>query len=252
MSTAPRIRLYMPHPLSQGEMVACDEKRSHYLCNVLRQKEGDTLALFNGKDGEWLASIDTAHKKHTQLKVVSRLREQQTSPDLWLVAAPLKQGRTDGVVEKATELGISRFLPVMTRFSSVDRCNIERLSAIAIEAAEQCERMDVPQIEAAVTLEKLLGSWPQERTLLYADETGGGNWPLTLPPSQPLAVLVGPEGGFAQQELALLRTLPFARAITLGPRILRADTAAIASITLIQSLTGDWAKKPDFRSQEHK
>ena len=248
--TSTLTRLFVDAPLTQGLVIACDEKRSHYLMHVLRLGEGAKLRLFNGREGEWLASIDQLHKKHTQLRVDSLLREQKNSPDLWLLPCPLKNARTDWVVEKATELGVSRICPVSTRHTVIDRCNQTRLQAIAAEAAEQSERMDVPQISEMMALEKVLGNWSHERTLLYADESGGGNWPLPLPAQKPYAVLVGPEGGFSPEEFALLKRLPFTQAITLGPRILRADTAAIAAITLVQSITGDWADKPAFRSKE--
>jgi 16S rRNA (uracil1498-N3)-methyltransferase len=216
----------------------------------MRLKAGDMITVFNGKDGEWQAIIEPAGKKSLTLQIQSQLRQQKYSPDVWLLCTPLKNSRTDGVVEKATELGVSRICPVTTRYTNIDKVNGERLHAIAIEAAEQSERLDIPAIEPLQTLEKMLGNWPAGRTLLYGDESGKGTHPSSITTTTAHAVLVGPEGGFAPEEFALLRTLPFARAITLGPRILRADTAAIAMLTLVQAATGDWDQKPAFRSEE--
>lgn len=245
----PRTRLYTESPLQAGATVLCDEKRSHYLLHVLRERHGAQVVLFNGQDGEWLATLEQAGKKSVSLRVEATLRPQRPSPDLWLLCAPLKNGRTDGVVEKATELGVSRICPVSTRFTAIDRVNTTRLRAIATEAAEQCERMDVPDVQELTALTKLLGAWPKERTLLYADESGGGAL-FSGNSSSPYAVLIGPEGGFSAEEFTLLRGLPFTQALTLGPRILRADTAAIASITLVQAAAGDWHHKPAFRNEE--
>lgn len=252
-SLLPRTRLYSDSPLAEGASVACDEKRAHYLQHVLRLKVGDGIVLFNGRDGEWLASIDAVTKKSVTLAVDKQLRPQQNAPDLWLLCTPLKNSRTDWVAEKATELGISHLCPVTTRFTAIDKTNEARLHAIAVEAAEQSERMDVPQVDALTTLEKRLGNWPAGRMLIYGDESGGGASiaSLSLMAGAPYAVLAGPEGGFSKDEFALLRSLKFTKAVTLGPRILRADTAAIALITLVQSFTGDWQVKPAFRNGEN-
>ncbi len=249
----PRTRLYSEQPLMGGASISLDEKRSHYLANVLRQKTGDKIAIFNGIDGEWLAEISSLSKKSVTLSVQKQLRAQKTSSDLWLVCAPLKSGKSEWVLEKATELGISAFVPVKTNFTIVDKTNAERLTVIAIEASEQCERLDVPIIKPIITLEKLLGSWPKDRLLIYGDESGASKSAKELLPEIPhtsYAVLIGPEGGFSTTELALLRELPYAVGMCLGPRVLRADTAAIAALTLMQAWLGDWNEKPAFRAAE--
>jgi 16S rRNA (uracil1498-N3)-methyltransferase len=243
------------HPeqaLAENGTVTLDDKRSHYLAKVLRCKEGDSVALFNGQHGEWLAVIDAIGKKEITLGIRKQLRPQISSPDLWLLCAPLKNSKTEWVVEKATELGVQRISCVTTQFTVVDRINETRLTAIGTEAAEQCERMDVPVIDSLVSLTKLLGSWPKERTLIYGDESGlaaQANEVLGTLPHGSYAVLIGPEGGFSATELDLLRSLPAARGMCMGPRILRADTAAIAALTLLQAWVGDWQNKPAFRGQ---
>jgi len=231
--------------------MTCGDKQANYLAQVLRLNPGDTIALFNGHDGEWQAEIVTSTRKAVTLTVQRQLRPQQHAPELWLLAAPLKNGRTEWVIEKATELGIARFCPVTTQFTVVDRVNETRLSAIATEASEQCERLDIPVINPLVSFEKLLADWPKERTLIYGDESGAGKNAKTLLPSLTqgkTAILIGPEGGFSPRELDLLRHLPYAHAMCMGPRVMRADTAAVAALTLWQAWCGDWDGKPAFRS----
>lgn len=250
----PVIRLYTDSPLSSGALIPCDEKQAHYLLQVMRLADGAALHLFNGRDGEWNSQLEIHGKKKAALAVRQQLRQHTASPDLWLACTPLKNSRTDKVLEKATELGVSRILPVTTRFTVVDKVNPERLHAIAVEAAEQSERLDVPVIASITSLEKLLGNWPKDRLLIYGDETGSGEPAFALLgalENAPLAVLVGPEGGFARAELELLRSLPFTRPISLGPRILRADTAAITLVALLQAVHGDWQQKPAFRNEEN-
>jgi 16S rRNA (uracil1498-N3)-methyltransferase len=247
----PRTRLFLPEPLGEGLRLQLDGKKSHYLAQVLRQKEGAVVAVFNGTDGEWRCTVESIAKKAVTLAVDSQLRPQKNSADIWLLAAPLKNGKTDWVVEKASELGVSRICPVITQFTVADRINEARLGAIAIEAAEQCERMDVAAIEPALPLLKRLESWPQGRHLMFGDESGAAkNAKDLLPtlPEGPLAVLIGPEGGFSPTELDLLRTLPYVSGMCMGPRVLRADTAALAALTLLQVWRGDWDGKPAFRS----
>jgi 16S rRNA (uracil1498-N3)-methyltransferase len=247
----PRTRLYTEHPLAAGACVTLDEKRAHYLCHVLRFKEGDIVTLFNGSDGEWQATIDSVAKKSAALVVQKQLRPQQSASDLWLLAAPLKNSKTEWVVEKATELGISRFCPISTQFTMVDRINETRLENITIESAEQCERMDVPVIEPLTSLIQLLGNWPAGRTLIYGDESGSSKNAKDLLPilkQDKMAVLIGPEGGFSATELELLRSLPYVTGMCMGPRIMRADTAAIALLTLVQAAGDDWNNKPAFRN----
>ncbi len=221
-------------------------EQSHYLVNVMRAQMGDAVALFNGRDGEWQSEIASQGKRAVGLRVTGRLREQVREPDLWLVFAPIKRGRIDFVAAKATELGVSRLIPVMTARTQMTRVNIDRLRANAVEAAEQCERLTVPEISDALSLTNLLASWPAERPLLVGDETGGGQpiaavaGELAASAKQPCAVLVGPEGGFAPDELDALGKLPFVIRIGLGPRVMRADTAAIAALSVVQAIAGDW------------
>lgn len=247
----PRTRLYINQPLAKGVDVVADEKQAHYLTNVMRLKPGDEICLFNGHDGEWLAKVVSVNKKSVAVSPEKKLKPQIQSPDLWLIAAPLRAGKTEYVMEKATELGISRLLPVSTQFTVAKSVNPNRLTAIAVEASEQCERMDIPVIEPLVPFTKLLGNWDKERKIIYGDESGAGKQPKEIFPhlaSGKYAALIGPEGGFSPTELDILKALPFTLGMCMGPRIMRADTAAIAAITLIQSWLGDWDSKPAFRA----
>lgn len=244
----PKIRLYVPQPFLAGSRLSLSENQSHYVANVMRCKEGDRLAVFNGQDGEWLAEIVVIAKKSVTLGLVEQRAAQKNSPDLWLAFAPIKN-KTDLVVEKAIELGVSAILPVFTRYAVVRSINADKLAAHAIEAAEQCERHDVPRIEEFKDLAALLAAWPQDRTLLYGDESGSGESfkQLTkiLPPGK-YAVLIGPEGGFAPEEHELLKSFPLVTPFSMGPRILRADTAAVAALACVQAWLGDWEEKPRF------
>jgi 16S rRNA (uracil1498-N3)-methyltransferase len=227
-------RLFVGQPLAAGLSVAVD---GTYLGAVLRLGPGDKVKLFDDMTGEWLAEIAEAGKKRVVLIVGERLREREAVPDLWLLFAPVKRGRIDWLVEKATELGIARLLPVLTRRTIVERLNLDRLRAHAIEAAEQCERTALPALEPPQKLDALLRGWPADRILYFADEGGGERFVPTLGPA---AILIGPEGGFTDEECAAVRALPQARAVSLGPRILRADTAALAAISLWMAAAGDW------------
>jgi 16S rRNA (uracil1498-N3)-methyltransferase len=229
-------RLFVDQPLSEGRSVAVE---GTYLGAVLRLGPGDTVKLFDDRTGEWLAEIAEAGKKRATLVVGARLRERETVPDLWLLFAPVKRGRIDWLVEKATELGAARLVPVLTRRTMVDRLNLDRLRAHAIEAAEQCERTALPELAEPAKLGALLGAWPAGRTLYFADEGGGEPF---APAQGPAAILIGPEGGFADEERAAIRALPEARPVSLGPRILRADTAALAAVSLWMAAAGDWSK----------
>lgn len=248
----PKIRLFVEAPLHKGSAVMLEDRQAHYLRDVMRLKQGDAVTLFNGQDGEWRASLSGIGKKNISLHVEDIIRPQQATPDLWLCFAPLKQGRVDYMVEKATELGVSLLQPVMTKHTVVTRVNEDRLRAHAVEAAEQSERLTVPVWREPVTLPKLLGSWPKDRALLYGDETGGGvvlrELLPTLSKGAMLAVLTGPEGGFAPDELSLLRGFAHAKGVGLGPRVLRADTAALAALACVQAWAGDWHEQPAFRS----
>jgi 16S rRNA (uracil1498-N3)-methyltransferase len=257
-------RLFVDAALGESVVVELDADRAHYLRNVLRLEAGEAVSLFNGRDGEWRATIEVAGKRHARLLVGKQVREQQAEPDLWLAFAPIKRARIDFIAEKATELGVSALLPVFTRYTAMTRVNVERLRANALEAAEQTERLSVPEVREPVTLEKLLQDWPRERRLLMADESGGGK-PIGIALGgidaaarrSPWAILVGPEGGFHRDELDLLRNLDFVTAVGLGPRILRADTAALAALSCWQALAGDWERPTprlasDYRSRDAK
>jgi 16S rRNA (uracil1498-N3)-methyltransferase len=249
-----KTRLYVDAPLAAGASVALAPEQAHQLRNVLRLGRGEAVALFNGRDGEWRAELVELTKKGGTAQATERLREQTAEPDIWLVFAPIKRGRVDWLVEKAVELGAARLLPVITAHTQVERVRLERLQAHAREAAEQCERLAMPPVAEPVTFEALLAGWPQDRLLLYGDETGGGA-PLTdvlaglgaADRAAPWAVLVGPEGGFAGRELDALRNLQFARGVGLGPRVLRADTAGLALLACWQAWLGDWHARPAFR-----
>jgi 16S rRNA (uracil1498-N3)-methyltransferase len=248
----PRTRLYIRQPLGQGVEVQLGEKQAHYLLQVLRRKPGDAVALFNGSDGEWQAALLPGSRKTAVLQVETRLRPQTRPADIWLLCAPLKGGKTEWVVEKATELGVARICPVRTQFTVADRLNESRLLAIAAEAAEQCERLELPVIDGLIPLATLLDDWQAGRRLIYGDESGaGGSNAQDLLPgfgTGSMAVLIGPEGGFSASELELLRSLPYVSGMCLGPRVLRADTAAIAALALVQAFCGDWEGKPAFRT----
>jgi 16S rRNA (uracil1498-N3)-methyltransferase len=227
-------RLFVDQALSQGLSVIVD---GTYLAAVLRLGPGDQVKLFDDRSGEWLAEIAEAGRKRVTLQVGEHLREREQVPDLWLLFAPIKRGRIDWLVEKATELGVARLAPVITRRTVVERVNLERLRAHAIEAAEQCGRTALPALAAPRKLEAVLRDWPADRLLFFADEAGGA--PLR-PASGPAAILIGPEGGFTEEERTAIRALPQARPVSLGPRILRADTAALAAISLWMAAAGDW------------
>ncbi len=241
-ATAPR--LFVDALLSQGGAVTLDGPQAHYLSGVMRLRVGDVVRLCDDRTGEWLARIDHVAKRSLTLSVESCLRQREAVPDLWLCAAPLKRGRIDWVAEKACELGVARLVPMLTRRTVVDRLNTDRLRAHMIEAAEQCERTAIPVLDAPVTLEALLRDWPAERQLIFADETGGTPM-MTAGLKAPAAIMIGPEGGFDPAERAAIRALPQACAVSLGPRILRADTAAAVAIGLWQAVAGDWGTRTD-------
>ncbi len=250
-------RLYLDEELAEGRTLGVDHARAHYLRSVLRLSRGAEVALFNGRDGEWLARLDGLGKGWASITVLHQMRAQDATPDLWLVFAPIKRARIDFLAEKATELGVARLQPVMTRHTAVGRVNTERLAANAREAAEQCGRLGVPEVRAPCELFALLAEWPAERRLLLCAEAGPAR-PIaevlaehageagTHPP--PFAVLTGPEGGFAQSELDGLLDLPFVTPVGLGPRILRADTAALAALACWQALLGDGRERPPARN----
>ena len=238
-----RTRLFVTASLESGAIVALDLGQTHYLLHVLRAKAGDRVLLFNGRDGEWQAEIGMAGKRAVTLSLLAPTAPQTEAPDLWLVFAPVKKTPSDYLTQKATELGVSKLQPVFTRRTIVTRINQERLLANAMEAAEQSGRLTVPQIGEAVALDKMLSTWPRHRSLFFCDE-GGDARPLAQAAGEmdarPAAILTGPEGGFDPAERESLRALPFVVPVRLGPRVLRADTAALAALAIWQSVRGDW------------
>ena len=236
-----KIRLYIDHPLAAGQPVPLEQGQAHYLSGVMRQKPGDRVRVFNGRDGEWLAELDQAGKRGGSVTPVEPSAPQQVPPDLWLCFAPIKKARTDFIVEKAAEMGAARILPVQTDHTNSERIRQDRLQAHAIEAAEQCGGTYVPPVDDLTPLSRLLDGWDEARRILWADEALAGP-AQTLAGLQggPWAILIGPEGGFSATERARLRSLPFVTPVSLGPRILRADTAAVAALALWQASLGDW------------
>ena len=232
-------RLYVEQALADGLMLTLEGPPANYLANVLRLQPGAQVKLFDDRTGEWLAELSEAGRKRVTLAVLKHLRPREPVPDLWLLFAPIKRGRVDWLVEKSTELGVARLVPVLTQRTVVDRLNLERLRAHAIEAAEQCERTALPELAEPAKLDALLRAWPGGRTLYFADE-GGGEPLADAAESGPAAILIGPEGGFTDAEGEAIRRLPPARPVSLGPRILRADTAAVAAIAIWMSRAGDW------------
>ena len=238
-----KVRLYVGAPLGMDTRVVPDPGQAHYLLNVMRAREGDRVSLFNGHDGEWSARLTDVNKRGCALICEAQSRVQQETPDVWLCFAPVKKTPADYIVQKATELGVSRLQPVVTRRTIVSRVNLERMRANAIEAAEQSDRLTVPDIRDPVSLDRLLADWLPTRRLLFCDEAGEaahiasaiGN----VTPG-PVGLLTGPEGGFDPAERAAVRTCNFVLPVSLGPRILRADTAALAALAIWQALRGDW------------
>lgn len=232
-------RLFVDQPLGPGQAFALPPAQSHYLSGVMRLKSGDSLQLFDDRTGEWAATVEDAGRKAVRVAIGRQIAPREAVPDLWLCAAPIKRGRIDWVAEKACELGVARLVPVLTRRTVVDKLNLDRLRAHMIEAAEQCGRTALPAIDEPVALAKLLGDWPADRQLIFCDETGGDAFGGTIRPG-PAAILIGPEGGFDPAERERIRALPQATAVSLGPRVLRADTAAVAAVALWQAAAGDW------------
>ena len=253
---APRVRLFVDHPLSEGARVPLDRAQAHYLFSVMRLGDGAEIAVFDGRSGEWAAEVVEAGKRGGALECRRPTAPQGAPPDLWLIFAPVKKARTDFIVEKAVEMGARRIVPVQTDRTNAERIRRDRLQAHAVEAAEQCGATYVPEVADLAPLARLLQDWPADRALLYADEgEAGRSSPLagllarddaregareqeSAPP--PAALLIGPEGGWSEGERARLAALDAARPLALGPRILRADTAAVAALALWQAACGDW------------
>ena len=232
-------RLYVPPPLGEGVLVALDGGQANYLGNVLRMKEGDELLLFDGVSGEWLARVAEAGKKRMTLGVVRRTRPQEATPDLTLAFAPIKKGRIEYLIEKAVELGVSRLQPVVTRRTIVDKLNLDRMRSHIVEAAEQCGRTALATIAEPMKLEAFLRTRDPGQALYFADETGGTPAVAAFR-AGPATILIGPEGGFVPEEAEAIRAASGATAISLGPRILRAETAALAAVTAWMTAVGDW------------
>ncbi|MBL0319830.1 MAG: 16S rRNA (uracil(1498)-N(3))-methyltransferase [Alphaproteobacteria bacterium] len=249
----PLSRIYTHSALSQQEVLLLGDADFHYLIHVMRKQLHDEVIVFNGRDGEWLASIDSITKRSLGLCIKRQLRPQQVEveTDIWLLFAPPRGGRLDTIIEKTTELGVSRLVPVLMRRSVVDKINLDKCQLHAKEAAEQCERLSIPEIAPIIGLEDVLTHWDPQRLLLVCDETGGGETihsVLQYLKHKPLAFLIGPEGGFSPEELQTLSILPFVKRITMGPRILRVDTACIAALVCWQASIGDWNLKPHFKA----
>ena len=236
------IRLYVNSPLREGQIVALEPSQAHYLFGVMRQQSGSTLLLFNGRDGEWHASVTRVGRQRGTLEVLERTRPLQLPPDLWLLFAPVKKTRTDFIVEKAAEMGAARIIPVQTQCTNSGRVRCERLRSHAVEAAQQCGGTYVPEVSDMRPLAHMLAEWPDGRKLMFCDETtAGANRPNIPDGGGKWAILIGPEGGFTETERRQLHALPFVHAVSLGPRILRSDTAAVAAMTLWQEHLGDWS-----------
>ncbi len=234
-------RLFVPGPLSAGGAVTVEGNQAHYLARVMRVGEGDALVLCDDVTGEWAARVVSAGKREVALEPIERLREREEVPDFWLCPALLKKDRFDLVLEKATELGVRAIRPTVTRRCVADKLNLDRARAIVTEAAEQCARTALPELAAPRKLDALLADWPTERALFFADELGGAPAAEAFfAHSGPAALLVGPEGGFDDAERSAVRTHPAARPVSLGPRILRSETAAIVATALWMATAGDW------------
>lgn len=248
-------RLYVAEHLQKGARFQADERAAHYLFNVLRRGSGDPVLLFNGSDGEYRGRIGEAQKRRLVLEAVEQTRPQESEPDLWLCFAPLKKDAVDFLVEKGTELGVARFQPVLTAHTASNRINQSRLTAVATEAAEQSERLTVPEVLEPISLESLRTGWSKDRHLLICAEAGAAE-PIgqalsgltsDVREANKFAVLIGPEGGFQDDELDRLKKLPFVTPVGLGPRILRAETAALAALSAFQAILGDGGKRPPKR-----
>lgn len=238
-----KIRLFVEGSLGDGQGIVVTKEQANYLFNVMRLKTGDDVLLFNGRDDEWRAEVVEAGKRAGKLACREQTAPLLMPPDLWLLFAPIKKARTAFIVEKATELGAARIMPAVTRYTNMDRIQIDRLRAYAMEATEQCGGTFVPEVCELQSLETVLADWPQDRQIMFCDESREA-----LPAAQALAkakggswaIVIGPEGGFSPEEVEQLRAMPQVTSVTLGPRILRADTAAVAALTAWQSVLGDW------------
>lgn len=242
---AKNFRLYINEELETGKMITLPDNQSHYLKNVVKYEPDDFISCFDNKNGEFLCRIKGVNKKAVTLEVCEKTKELSLCPDIWLLFAPLKKDKTDFIIEKATELGCRKIQPVITKRTITETVKLERFAAQSIEAAEQCRRTDLPEIEAPQKLTQILDGWDDNRILYYMDETLQSrpfSETLLKETSAKAAILIGPEGGFSTEELTLLRTSPFAKGASLGSRILRAETAAAAALVCWQMIVGDWSK----------
>ncbi len=237
-----KIRLFVESPLHLGEQILLSEKQSHYLQNVMKREKGSRILCFDGKSGEYECELVECGKKICRAKVLQKAQDFYGCPDIWLLFAPVKKDQTDFIIQKATELGVKKIIPVITERTISDKVKKERFVLQAVEACEQCRRVDVPAVEEAVPMDKLFSVWEPTRRLYFMDETGGGKniREAFAHASAPAAVLVGPEGGFSEKELEKLRKQPYTEAVTMGKRILRAETAVAAALSCWQALSGDW------------
>ena len=239
-----KVRLYVEQALGEGQSVELSRRQAHYLFDVMRLGLGDAVALFNGLDGEWQAEVVEAGKRGGVLVCLAQSAPQWDPPNLWLMFAPIKKARTDFIVEKAAEMGAARICPVGTDFTNAERVRRDRLQAHAVEAAEQCGGTFVPPVDDLMPLSRKLDDWPEDRLLMFCDEAlaGRASSPAVLSElkHRPWAILIGPEGGFSEAERKRLAGMANAVPISLGPRILRADTAAVAAMTFWQLHLGDW------------
>ncbi|HZT47275.1 MAG TPA: 16S rRNA (uracil(1498)-N(3))-methyltransferase [Hyphomicrobiaceae bacterium] len=236
-------RIFVEADLAEAAVIACSAEQANYLRNVLRLKPGDPILVFNGRDGEWRAVLADAGRRSAAVSVQSKVREQEGGPDIDYLFAPLKRARLDYLVQKATEMGVARLRPVITHHTIAERVNVERMRANTIEAAEQCGILRIPEVMPPAKLEGLIAGWDAQRPLIFCDEASEERCPFSalagVQPG-PVALLVGPEGGFDEAERALLTSKSFVTRISLGPRILRADTAAVAALALVNAVLGDW------------
>jgi 16S rRNA (uracil1498-N3)-methyltransferase len=235
-------RLFIPDALSAGILIDLAQTQAHFLHAVLRKRVGEPVRVFNGKDGEWLADISQLSKRNAQIKILEHIRPHTSAPDIWLLFAPVKKDRTRFIVEKATEMGVSCLRPVITD-RTTGNVRMDKMQAHILEAAEQTERLDIPTAHEPIKLTDILASWDAARTLIFADEGGKGVAAATALAkiSEPCAFLIGPQGGFSEEERNMLHALPYVSVIDLGPRILRADTAVVATLAIWQALSGDWS-----------
>ena len=245
MNERPKARLYVAEPFAAGGSIELAPGQAHHLRTVLRLGAGAVVAAFNATDGEWVCRVIETGRSRVVLTVERRTRPAEAEADLWLVFAPIKRARLDWLIEKATELGVGALLPVWTQRTQTERLNLERLRAHAVAAAEQSERLSVPELHEPQALDRVLASWSAERRLIVCDETGAGE-PIGAAVARlgagPTALLTGPEGGFAETELDALGKLSFVTRVGLGPRVLRADTAALAALAVLQAIAGDWRR----------